>query len=227
MNQSAPCVLLVDDEDNVRRALSRLLTSAGYRVTTFSSARAFLDAYSIQSTGPACVVLDVRLPDLNGLRVQRELQSANAILPIIFITGHGDVPMCAQAMKAGAVDFLTKPVQAPDLLRAIERSVAWAEQAHREKAEREGIRRRFETLTFREREVMELVITGRLNKQIASDLGTVEATIKVHRARVMEKMQVKSLAELVHLAERAGIGREDSRSPVSQSTGSAGRLDQR
>jgi FixJ family two-component response regulator len=201
-------VFLVDDDASVRKALTRLIKSAGYQVQAFASARDFLEHWATAEDGPACLVLDVRMPGLSGLDLQQELQSANAPLPIIFITGHGDIPMSVKAMKHGAVDFLPKPVKDKALLGAIAQAL---ERAARERSvhdKLDDIRRRLETLTPREVEVLRLVITGMLNKQIAHQLGTVEKTIKVHRARVMEKMEVQSLAELVRLAERAGIGQE-------------------
>ncbi len=203
---SPPTVFLVDDDSSVRRALARLIKAAGYQLQTFTSAREFLDS-KLHDDGPACLVLDVRMPGLSGLDLQRELQTANATLPIIFITGYGDIPMSVKAMKEGAVDFLPKPVRDVELLRAIEQALARAvrERAYRE--ELEDIQSRLEKLTAREREVMNLVVRGLLNKQIAVELGTVEKTIKVHRARVMQKMQVDSVAELVRIVERAGIGK--------------------
>jgi len=203
---STPTVFLVDDDASVRRALARLMKSAGYQVDTFTSAREFLDR-ARPSEGRACLVLDVRMPQLSGIELQRELRAAGLILPIIFITGHGDIPMSVQAMKAGAVDFLPKPVRGETLLPAIEQALARAVSEHDERAELEDIQSRIDTLTPREREVMERVVAGMLNKQIAFDLGTVEKTIKVHRARVMDKMQVESLAELVRIAQRVGIGK--------------------
>ena len=203
---STPTVFLVDDDASVRRALARLIKSAGYRVQSFASAQAFLDAKP-QWVGPACLVLDIRMPGVSGLDLQSEMLAANAILPIIFITGHGDIPMSVQAMKAGAVDFLPKPVREETLLPAIEQALARAVIEHDERAELEDIQSRIDTLTPRECEVMERVVAGMLNKQIAFDLGTVEKTIKVHRARVMDKMQVESLAELVRIAQRVGIGK--------------------
>jgi FixJ family two-component response regulator len=197
-------VFLVDDDPSVRRALTRLIESAGYQVHAFASAREFL-AKQPEVNGSACLVLDVRMPGLTGLDLQAELKAANANLPIIFITGHGDIPMSVKAMKAGAIDFLPKPVKDVVLLSAIEHALARAMQEEVERAELEEIRSRVKTLTPREREVMALVVRGLLNKQIAFDLGTVEKTIKVHRARVMEKMNASSLAELVRLAEKAGI----------------------
>jgi FixJ family two-component response regulator len=198
-------VFLVDDDASVRKALTRLLRSAGYDVKAFASAREFLD--NAQDEGPACLVLDIRMPGLSGIDLQRELQTANAILPIIFITGHGDIPTSVKAMKAGAVDFLPKPVKDHDLLTGIEQALARSARERAERADLEDIQSRIDSLTPRERQVLEHVVAGQLNKEVAYDLGTVEKTIKVHRARVMDKMGVKSLAELVRLAERAGIGK--------------------
>ena len=203
---SSSTVFLVDDDPSVRRALARLIKSAGYQVDTFASARDFLERQP-QAAGPACLVLDVRMPGLSGLDLQREMQNANFMLPIVFMTGYGDIPMTVKAMKAGAVDFLPKPIKATDLLRAIEQAIARAYRDRAERKEIEDIQRRVEKLTPREREVMALVASGMPNKLIAFELGTVEKTIKVHRARVMEKMQAGSLAELVRLAERVGIGK--------------------
>jgi FixJ family two-component response regulator len=197
-------VFVVDDDASIRRALTRLIKSAGYRVNTFASAREFLNNRP-QVDGPACLVLDVRMPGLTGMDLQRELQSANQTIPIIFITGHGDIPMSVKAMKAGAVDFLPKPFKDTDLLRAIEQAVARSVHDRAERDELEDIQRRVDKLTPREREVMALVVGGLLNKQVALELGTVEKTVKVHRARVMAKMEVESLAELVRLAEKVGI----------------------
>ena len=207
MPSSAPAVFLVDDDASVRKALTRLIRSAGYDVRAFGSAREFRDHSRVGGDGLACLVLDVRMPGLSGLDLQHELQAKNTLLPIIFITGHGDIPMSVKAMKAGAVDFLPKPVKDKALLTAIEQALARAEHDHAERLELEDIQRRLDRLTPREREVMTLVVRGLLNKQIALELGTVEKTIKVHRARVMEKMEVQSLAELVRLAERAGLGK--------------------
>lgn len=206
MSSPLPNVFLVDDDASVRRALARLLKSAGHQVQTFASAREFLGT-NAGTEEAACLVLDVRMPGLTGIDLQRELQTMNRNVPIVFITGHGDIPMSVKAMKAGAVDFLPKPVNDTDLLRAIERAIT---RACRDRAERkviEDIQRRVETLTPREREVIALVASGMPNKRIAFELGTVEKTIKVHRARVMEKMQVGSLAELVRLARQVGIPR--------------------
>jgi RNA polymerase sigma factor (sigma-70 family) len=197
-------VFLVDDEDSVRNAITRLLRSAGCRVQAFASARAFLDG-DREVEAPACLVLDVQMPEMGGLDLQRELRIAHAGLPIIFLTGHGDIPMSVQAMKGGAVDFLTKPVQDTDLLRAIEQALDRAIHDRAERAERAVVRQRLDSLTPREREVMALVVAGRRNKEIAHELGTTEKTIKVHRARVMAKMGARSLAALVRMAGRIGF----------------------
>jgi FixJ family two-component response regulator len=204
MTQHLPTVLLIDDDPSVRRALARLIKSAGYQVQTFVSAREFLDRMP-DGAGPACLVLDVRMPGLSGIDLQRELRLTNLILPIIFITGHGDIPMTVKAIKAGAVDFLPKPVRDTDLLRAIEQALARAVHDRAELDEAEDIQSRVAKLTPREREVMNLVVKGWLNKQIAFELGIVEKTIKVHRARMMDKMQVDSVAELVRIAEKIGV----------------------
>jgi FixJ family two-component response regulator len=204
MSVPPPTVFLVDDDASVRKAMSRLLKSAGHRVESFDSARAFLES-GRRDQGTACLVLDVQMPELSGPDLQRELQAANTVLPVIFVTGHGDIPMSVRAMKAGAVDFLAKPVQQAELLRAVDQALARAAHEGAERMELDAIRRLAATLTPREHEVMSLVVTGMLNKQIADKLGAVEKTIKVHRGRVMEKMQVQSLAELVRVAERVGI----------------------
>jgi FixJ family two-component response regulator len=195
-------VFVVDDDPAVRKALTRLIRSAGYAVQAFASARVFLDSWRAADERPACLVLDVRMPDLSGLDLQRELEAADTVLPIVFITGHGDIPMSVKAMKKGAVDFLPKPVHDKDLLPAIEQALARAHRDLSGRRELADIQRRVKSLTPREREVMALVVRGLLNKQIAFELGTVEKTVKVHRARVMEKMEVQSLAELVRLAEK-------------------------
>jgi FixJ family two-component response regulator len=206
MHPPSSTVFLVDDDASVRRALTRLIKSGGHQVRTFASAREFLDS-DWRAYGPACLVLDVQIPGLSGLDLQRELQTENATLPIIFITGHGDIPMSVKAMKDGAIDFLPKPVKHTDLFRAIEQALARAVSERAEREKMEDIQSRIDSLTPREREVMALIVRGLLNKEVAFKLGTVEKTIKVHRARIMEKMQVGSLAELVRIAERVGIGR--------------------
>jgi FixJ family two-component response regulator len=196
-------VFIVDDEASVRQAVARLLRSEGYDVATFASPAEFLVTHD--PALPGCVVLDMAMPDLNGLQVQQALAERGVARAIVFLTGRADVPMCAQAMKRGAADFLIKPVNDEDLLAAVRRAVIRDRRSRRNQAELESIRARLATLTPREREVYEHVVTGQLNKQIAGDLGTVEKTIKVHRARVMRKMRVTSVAELARLAERLGI----------------------
>jgi FixJ family two-component response regulator len=198
-----PTIFIVDDDAAVRKGLARLLRSAGLAVTTFASPREFLDQHD--ANAPGCLVLDVAMPGLNGLELQQALIAGGHELAIVFLTGHGDIPMSVQAMKRGAVDFLTKPVNDDDLLKAVRVAIEKDRLQRAERAEKADIQQRLATLTPREREVLQHVITGQLNKQIAADLGTVEKTIKVHRARVLEKMQVHSVAELVHLAERVGI----------------------
>jgi FixJ family two-component response regulator len=205
MNDSRT-VLLVDDDASVRRAMTRLIKSAGYNVQAFASARDFLDYRRGADERLSCLVLDVRMPGLSGLDLQHELHAMNTLLPIIFITGHGDIPMSVKAIKDGAVDFLPKPVKDSVLLNAIEQALARAALEHGERQEVESLQERLNTLTPREREVMSLVVRGLLNKQIAFELGTVEKTVKVHRARVMEKMKAQSLPELVRIAERIGVG---------------------
>lgn len=194
-------VFVIDDDDSVRRALARLIRSAGHSVEVFASAREFLAEVDVDAH-PACLVLDVQLPDLDGLQLQQQL---GATLPVIFLTGHGDICMTVRAMKAGASDFLTKPVRDTDLLQAVEHALESATQRFASRCERNTLRQRFNRLTPREREVMALVVTGRLNKQVAGELGTAEKTIKAHRARVMTKMEVTSLAQLVHMVDRAEI----------------------
>ena len=197
-------LFVVDDDPSVRKGLARLLKSAGYAVESFASAREFLDRIS-QGESAGCVVLDVCMPGLSGPELQRELKTFTPPISIIFLTGHGDIPMSVRAMKDGATDFLTKPIHDQDLLRAVQHALARnAEDRARYEVLRE-LRQRASTLTPRELEVMALVVRGRLNKQVADELGTVEKTIKVHRARVMEKMKVTSVAELVVAAEKLGI----------------------
>jgi FixJ family two-component response regulator len=198
-------VFIVDDDPAVLKGLARLLRSAGLAVGTFSSAQDFLNQY-IPDT-PGCLVLDVAMPGLNGLELQKALTAKGSAIPIIFLTGHGDIPMSVQAMKRGAADFLTKPVNDDDLLKALRAALGKDRIARRARAEIADIKQRLATLTPREREVLEHVVSGQLNKQTAADLGIVEKTIKVHRARMMEKMKVHSVAELVHLAYKAAIGK--------------------
>ena len=196
-------VFVVDDELSVRKSLSRLLKAAGFHVETFASASDFLQHGIEQSV--SCLVLDMQMPELNGLELQEALAETDRCLPIIFITGHGDIPTSVRAMKAGATDFLAKPFHEKDLLDAIERAHQRSRQALQEKAEADEVRLLLATLTSREHEVLLQVLTGQLNKQIAATLGASEKTIKVHRGRVMHKMQVQSVADLVRLCEKAGI----------------------
>jgi FixJ family two-component response regulator len=201
--RAQPTIFVVDDYAAVRSSISRLLRAAGFVVTAFGSAQEFLAQYDPGAWG--CLVLDVAMPGLNGLELQDVLAKAGSLLPIVFLTGEGDIPKSVQAMKRGASDFLTKPVDEKDLLAAVRAAIGKDRAYRRKQAELYEIRARLATLTPREREVLEYVVAGKLNKQIASDLGTVEQTIKVHRAHVMEKMKVRSVAELVRLTERCGI----------------------
>lgn len=198
-----PIVYLIDDDEAVRVAVKDLLESVGLRAETFTSGREFLKA--ARADVPSCLVLDVRLPGVSGLEFQRELTAANVEIPVIFITGHGDIPMTVQAMKAGAVDFLTKPFRDQELLDAIHKAVERDRARREEQAGVEDLRKRYEELTPREREVMGLVVQGLLNKQIATDLGTSETTVKIHRGQVMRKMQADSLPDLVRMAERLSL----------------------
>jgi FixJ family two-component response regulator len=206
-------IYLVDDDPSARQGLARLIRAAGHTVVTFASARAFLDAGP--PAGPGCVVLDVRMPEVSGLDLQERLARGECPLPVIFITGHGDIPMSVQAMKQGAVDFLPKPVDGPQLLAAIQQALEKDAATRRQLKGRQDIRRRLEQLTERERDVMALVIRGRLNKQVAAELGIAEPTVKIHRGRVMEKLEVASVAELVLLAQQAGLTAAGTTRPAS------------
>jgi FixJ family two-component response regulator len=203
MSAEIPVVFVVDDDRSVRDSLSRLITSVGMAVEVFPSAQAFLKTH--REDAPGCLVLDVRLPGLSGLDLQRELAKSNVTLPIIFLTGHGDIPMSVQAMKAGAVEFLTKPFRGQDLLDAIRQAIDRDHAARMERHELAALRSRYDTLTPRERDVMAGVVAGLLNKQIAAEFGTSEATVKEQRGQVMLKTQAGSVAELVRIAGRLGI----------------------
>jgi FixJ family two-component response regulator len=200
MKEQEPIVFVVDDDRMIREGLQSLIRSVGLRVETFSSAQDFLLAKRIDA--PACLVLDVRMPGLSGLDLQLKLRDGDIQIPIIFITGHGDIPMSVRAMKDGAHEFLTKPVRGQDLLDAVHKAIATDRSLQQERQESKAIREKFDSLTPREKEVQELVVAGLLNKQIADQLGMSELTVKTHRAHVMEKTEADSLAHLVRMAEK-------------------------
>jgi len=205
MSEAQPIIFVVDDDLSMRTSTERLVRSAGFTVKTFGSAAEFLA--SPRPDGPACLVLDVRLPGQSGLDLQRELTASGVEIPIVFMTGHGDIPMSVRAMKAGAVEFLTKPYRKKALLDAIHASIERDRASRQERLEAAELRGRYEQLTPREREVMALVVAGLLNKQIAAELATAERTIKFHRAHIMQKMEAESLADLVRMAGQLGIAK--------------------
>ena len=209
MKQIDSIVFVIDDDQSIREAIKSLIRSVGMHVETFASAQEFMA--SMRPDAPACLVLDVRMPGISGLDLQRELLNAGIRIPVIFITGHGDIPMSVRAMKAGAVEFLTKPFRDQDLLDAISQALERDRTSRAQHAEIADLRRRFEQLTPREREVMELVVSGLLNKQIAARLNISEITVKLHRHQVMEKMEAESLAELVRISEK--LNAENSTHP--------------
>jgi FixJ family two-component response regulator len=200
VKQTDAVVYVVDDDHLIRSGLESLVKSVGHRVLTYSSAREFMQAK--RPDAPGCLILDVRMPGQSGLDLQRELIQADIRTPIIFISGHGDIPMTVRAMREGAVEFLTKPVRAQDLLDAVDKAIAQDRIRKKEQEELRELRKRFESLTPRENEVLSLVTEGLLNKQIADQLGAAEPTIKIHRARVMEKTGAESVAQLVRMVER-------------------------
>lgn len=203
MNELQSMVFVVDDDAEVRKAIASLIRSVGLQVQLFGSAQDFLRAK--QPEVPGCLILDIRLPGISGLDFQRKLAEANNTIPIIFITGHGDIPMSVRAMKAGAVEFLTKPFRDQDLLDAIQHALERDRARRQHEAEIATLRERFEWLTPREREVLPLVVSGLPNKQIAAEIGTSETTVKVHRGQLMRKMGAESLPELVRMAEKMGV----------------------
>ena len=204
MSDSSPTVLLVDDDPAVRKALSRVLREEGWNVEVFESAEAFLVRADHVADG--CLVLDVTMPGLDGLELQQRLIQTGKAMPIVFVTGYGDIPMTVRALKAGASDFLTKPVAAEALLRAVRAAIEQGASVRRARAATAKLRQRYDGLTPREREVLTLLVTGALNKQVAATLGVVEQTIKFHRAQIMERMEAKTVAELMHIAARLEIG---------------------
>jgi RNA polymerase sigma factor (sigma-70 family) len=210
--ESEPVVFIVDDDASVRKGLERLVRSVGLRGKTFASAPEFLQCAA--TDGPSCLVLDVRMPGVSGLALQETLATAGHRIPIIFITGHGDITMSVRAMKAGAVDFLPKPFSDQDLLEAIQEAIARDQQAREKRAALQAIQQRAALLTPRERDVLGLVVAGLLNKQIAAELGMSEKTVKFHRAQVMQKMQVSSVAQLVLLAEQVGLIAPENLAPL-------------
>ena len=203
MNSTMPTVFIVDDDPSVLKALARLLRSAGLNAITFTSPQEFLDHHD--QNAPDCLVLDVAMPHINGLELQQALVAQGSELPVIFLTGHGDIPMSVRAIKQGAVDFLTKPVHDSDLIEAIHDAIEKDRIARQTREKLNEHQQRLAMLTPREREVLSHVVSGKKNRQIADDLGTVEKTIKVHRAHLMKKLKVKSLADLVKLVERLGV----------------------
>ena len=208
MNDSRPIVFVVDDDPAVSVSMKRLIRSLGLEVQTFSSAQDFLRTK--RPDAPGCLVLDVRLPDLSGLDLQQELAKANVDLPIVFVTGHADIPMSVRAMKAGAVEFLTKPFREQDLLEAIQHAIGQHRTSRQQRAEISELQQRQDLLTPREREVFPLVASGLLNKQIAHQLGASEKTIKIHRSQLMRKMKASSLADLVRMSERLRVRSQKS-----------------
>jgi FixJ family two-component response regulator len=214
-------IFLVDDDPGVLKALSRVLREDGWRVETFESAEAFL---ARQDLGlPGCLVLDVTMPGLDGLELQRRLADGDQKCPIVFVSGHGNIPISVKAMKAGAMDFLTKPVKGEALIAAVRAAIEQDASGRQARADTAELRRRLASLTPREREVLEALVVGRLNKQIAGDLGIVEQTVKFHRARIMERMQSRTTAELMHIAARLGIGSARATTSPAASAGNSSR----
>jgi len=203
LRESRPVIAIVDDDPSVREGLHSLIRSAGWSVETFASAQEFLERP--QAKAPSCLILDLQLPDLNGLDLQKRMAAMNLEIPIVFLTGHGDIPASVRAMKAGAVEFLTKPVDEQDLLRAIQEAIDRDRRTRQQHADLRELRSRHDSLTAREREVMQQVISGLLNKQVAAEMNITQFTVKIHRGQVMRKMHAASLADLVRMAESLGI----------------------
>ena len=203
LRESRPVIAIVDDDPSVREGLKSLIRSAGWSVETFASAQEFLSRP--RAKAPSCLILDLQLPDLSGLDLQKRMAATDLEIPIVFLTGHGDIPASVQAMKAGALEFLTKPVDEQDLLRAIQEAIDRDRRTRQQHADLHELRRRHDSLTAREREVMQQVISGLLNKQVAAELNITEYTVKIHRGKVMRKMRADSLADLVRMAESLEI----------------------
>ncbi len=201
--ESRPVIAIVDDDPSVREGLHSLVRSAGWRAETFCSAQEFLAR--TRAEAPSCLILDLQLPDLSGLDLQKRMAAIDLEIPIVFLTGHGDIPASVQAMKAGAIEFLTKPVEEADLVRAIQEAIERDRRTRQQHAEIHDLRSRHDSLTAREREVMQQVISGLLNKQVAAEMNITEFTVKIHRGKVMRKMRADSLADLVRMAESLGI----------------------
>ena len=212
LRESDAIIAIVDDDPSVRRGLERLIRSVGWKAETFASAQEFLDRPRTEA--PGCLVLDLQLPGLSGLELQKRMAEAGLDIPIVFLTGHGDIPASVKAMKAGAVEFLTKPVDEQDLLNAIQEAIERDRRTREQQAETRDLRDRYQSLTAREQEVMRQVISGLLNKQVAADLNITEDTVKFHRGHIMRKMRADSLADLVRMAESLGIR---SQRPISSS----------
>jgi len=203
MTAASPTIHVVDDDKSFRTSIGRLLTASGYHVVLYESGAQLLE--KPPGDGPGCILLDMRMPGLSGLDLQERLAKLNIILPVVFLTGHGDIPTSVQAMKSGAEDFLTKPASKARVLDAIERALTRSRQKHEQREQINGLRARVSCLTAREQEVFSLVVRGKMNKQIAFELGTAERTVKAHRHAVMEKLKVQSVAEAVLIAERLGM----------------------
>ena len=208
MQESAPIIALVDDDPSVRRGLERLIRSMGWKAETFASAQEFLDRVGVEA--PSCVVLDLQLPGLTGLELQKQMAEVGLETPIVFLTGHGNIPATVQAMKAGAIEFLTKPVEEQELLKAIQEAIERDRRTRQQRADMSDLRDRYDSLTAREQEVMQQVVSGLLNKQIAAELKITEDTVKFHRGHIMRKMRADSLADLVRMAQNLRISHHRS-----------------